>query len=160
MWRRRHTQHKAGHCLHCLSSPAAFPPHQDCWVRAHFCWFCHHPWGSKFNFVCTSGKVCASAEWADNRCRLFSALAVVLQFCVTFEPSVGGVFKTEARCNLVFPVVGNADVSKLGFLFDSEPAKLLWNFPWNTSSHEMSSLKFPHASTSSAFMRYLNSLKI
>lgn len=36
---------------------------------------------------------------------------------------------------------------------------MFWNFPWNTSSHEMSNLKFPHASTSSAFMRYLHSLK-
>lgn len=89
VWRRRHTQQQAGHCLQCLSSPAAFPPHQDCWVPAHFSWFCHHPWGSKFHFVYTSEEVCASAEWADNRCRLFPAL-VVLQFCVTFEPLLGG----------------------------------------------------------------------
>lgn len=74
----------------CLSSPAAFPPHQDCWVPAHFSWFCHHPWGSKFHFVYTSEEVCASAEWADNRCRLFPALVVALQFCVTFEPLLGG----------------------------------------------------------------------
>lgn len=82
----RHTQQQAGHCLHCLSSPAAFPPHQHCWVPAHFSWFCHHPWGSKFHFVFTSERVCASAEWADNRCRLLSAPVVVLQFCVTFQP--------------------------------------------------------------------------
>lgn len=62
-------------------------------------------------------KVCASAEWVDNCCRLFSARVVVLQFCITFEPLLGDVLKTEARCNLVFPVVGIADVSKLGFLF-------------------------------------------
>lgn len=96
--------------------------HQHCWDRAHFSWFCHHPWGSKFNFVYTSEEVCASAGWADNRCRLFSALVVVLQFCITLEPLLGGAFETEARCKLVFPVVGNADISKSGFLFDSEPA--------------------------------------
>lgn len=34
----------------------------------------------------------------------------------------GGLLRTEARCNLSFPAVENPDVSKLGFLFDSEPA--------------------------------------
>lgn len=41
----------------------------------------------------------------------------------------GGVFKTGARCNLVFPVVGNADVSKWGGFFSLRTSLNVLKFP-------------------------------